>query len=304
MSVDGGLADFGTGTYVTADGDNDVGVAGDLEVLGTLVGGGAMTLVGDATLAAASGGGNAAAKTEFIGLPRIKYAAFSTMTNGSTETTSYTDDSSTGEYAPVGTEVTEAEGSGDSVYKVGASSYKAIITDACAQDEGFKRTITGDDLEANESIGLWLYSSVTVAANDLQILLTDDGGARNYNIGAIPTANTWTWIEVDISALTGGTGDVVTEFGVTLTAQGAAALGAFNLYMDGVFKWDSADEEAIDSAILQDGVVSALAIPTAAGSPVVLVENTDFFTHYEAGFDFIVTMTDQSANSGWAIIAY
>jgi len=36
MSVDGGLTDFGTGTYATADGDNDVGIEGDLEVNGAV----------------------------------------------------------------------------------------------------------------------------------------------------------------------------------------------------------------------------------------------------------------------------
>jgi mucin-19 len=36
FQIDGGLTDFGSGTYTFADGDNDVGIAGDLEVLGTL----------------------------------------------------------------------------------------------------------------------------------------------------------------------------------------------------------------------------------------------------------------------------
>ena len=37
----------------------------------------------------------------------------------------------------------------------------------------------------------------------------------------------------------------------------------------------------------------------------LLVENTDYFVHYEAAaVDFIVTATDQSANSGWALYAY
>ena len=36
MSVDGGLLDIGGGSYTTADGDNDLGVAGDLEVVGAL----------------------------------------------------------------------------------------------------------------------------------------------------------------------------------------------------------------------------------------------------------------------------
>jgi hypothetical protein len=34
LSIDGGLTDIGSGTYATADGDNDLGVQGDLEVNG------------------------------------------------------------------------------------------------------------------------------------------------------------------------------------------------------------------------------------------------------------------------------
>ncbi|MFC1627365.1 beta strand repeat-containing protein, partial [Patescibacteria group bacterium] len=37
IQIDGGLVDIGTGTYALADGDNDLGVAGDLEVVGNLV---------------------------------------------------------------------------------------------------------------------------------------------------------------------------------------------------------------------------------------------------------------------------
>lgn len=36
LSIDGGLTDIGGGTYSSADGDNDVGIAADLEVLGSL----------------------------------------------------------------------------------------------------------------------------------------------------------------------------------------------------------------------------------------------------------------------------
>ena len=35
LAIDGGLTDFGSGTYTTADGDNDVGIEGDLEVNGS-----------------------------------------------------------------------------------------------------------------------------------------------------------------------------------------------------------------------------------------------------------------------------
>jgi len=37
IEIDGGLTDFGGGTYGTANGDNDVGIAGDLEVEGSVV---------------------------------------------------------------------------------------------------------------------------------------------------------------------------------------------------------------------------------------------------------------------------
>jgi len=312
VSIDGGMLDVGTGSYTTADGDNDLGVAGDLEVDGAtdldgaLSVAGASTLASDLTVSAEATGGNAGAKNEISGLPRIKLVALSTMTNGTTETTSYVDDSPTGEYAPMGGNVTEAEGSVDGIYRFGASSYKAAFADAAAQDEGFKATIAGDDLEANESIGMWLYSSVSIASGDLQILLTDDGGARNYPIGAIaPT--TWTWVEVDISALNGGTGDVVSEFGVTLTAQGVAALGDFNLYLESAWKWDASDEEALGTAILQDGVLTVMAVTDAqdqTNTQSILAENTGYFVHYEAGSDFIVSVADNSALSAVALIAY
>src|SRR3990167_11421402 len=55
----------------------------------------------DVTLSSDSTGGNAGAKNEIIGLPRIKLVSLGAGTNGATETTSYVDDSPVGEYAPV-----------------------------------------------------------------------------------------------------------------------------------------------------------------------------------------------------------
>jgi hypothetical protein len=51
VQLDGGLTDVGGGTYATADGDNDVGVEGDLEANGALDVGGTTTLRDDVTLA-------------------------------------------------------------------------------------------------------------------------------------------------------------------------------------------------------------------------------------------------------------
>lgn len=49
VQLNGGLVDVGGGTYATADGDNDLGVAGDLEVDGAIDGDGALTVAGAAT---------------------------------------------------------------------------------------------------------------------------------------------------------------------------------------------------------------------------------------------------------------
>lgn len=62
MSIDGGLVDIGSGTYETADSDNDLGIAGDLEVEGTAyinsldVDGGTITMENDEVLSNANNG--------------------------------------------------------------------------------------------------------------------------------------------------------------------------------------------------------------------------------------------------------
>lgn len=305
LSANGGIT-VDTSAFTVADTSGNVATTGTLAVTGASTLTGAVTTAADLTVSADTTGGNAGAKNEVIGLPRIKFAHTAVGTNGTTETTSYTDDSSAGEYAPIDADVTEAEGSVDGIYRIGSSSYKALFAATAAAADGFKRTITTDNLEANSSIGCWFYPSVAIAASDLQILLTDDGGARNFNIGAL-TINKWNWVEVDITSLAAGTGDIVTEFGVTLTAQGEGALGAFNLYIDGCWKWAVADEEALGAAILQDGVLSGFSIvdaATAVHTTILLVEDTDYFVHYETGNDFIVWITDQSAKSNTFLIAY
>jgi hypothetical protein len=50
-----------------------------------------------------------------------------------------------------------------------------------------------------------------------------------------------------------------------------------------------------------------MTVATAAGSANTmssLTEYTDYFVHYQSGNDAIVTISDQSANSGLGLIAY
>jgi hypothetical protein len=258
---------------------------------------------GDQTLTADTTGGNAGVKNEFIGLPRIKLIGGSGGTNPGGQSISLADDSPEGEFAPVDASVTEAAEAG--IYKFGAASYKATWAADSAENDGFvDAALFGNaSLEDQESAGLWLYTTVALASGDLQIVITDDGGARKFAIPAVATINKWTWVEIDISSLAAGTGDVCSDFAITMTAQGAAAAtldAGFVTYFDTGYVWDAPDEEALGVAIQQDGVLGV--INTESGAP--LVELTDYFVHYESGNDFIVYITDQSAADIAILAAY
>lgn len=263
------------------------------------------SITGDVTVADDATGGNAAAKSQIQGLPKIDLVPFATMTNGSTETTSYIDDTPTGEWA-VTANVTETADT--TYYKIGANSYKMAFSAAAVATNGSSNTITSDNLEANESIGFWIYSDTALTAGWLTLVLTDDGGARTYDVPAV-VANTWTWAEIDISALAGGTGDAVTAVAVLLSTAGAAGLGAFNIYLDGMWKWDASDELALGQNLIADGVLKVLTWVKADGGTqahdmAALTENTDWFPNYQTGNDVIVQVTDQSTKTGIGLVAY
>jgi len=224
-------------------------------------------------------------------------------TNGTTETTLYTDDTPAGEWTAVDADVVVSADA--TIYRYATGSLKMAFADTAANTDGAVGTIGGaDDLEADASVGFWVYSTATLASGDIQMVLTDDGGARTYDF-VVASADAWSWIEIDISALAGGTGDAVTAASFLMTAQGEAALGAFDLYIDGMYKWAVADEETLGANICYDGVSGgAIWGSTSAGwtTPTVLVEQTDYFTHYEDGADYVVWISDQSARSNMARI--
>lgn len=250
-----------------------------------------MTLTADAT------GGNAGAKTEYIGLPRIKLIGGAQGTNPGSQTIALVDDTPDGEFAPIDASVVESLEAVN--YKYGTKSYGAAFAVGAAATDGFKDANLGagaawDDME---SVGLLVNSTATWAAGDLTLVLTDDGGARTYNIPALTAANVWTWLEVDIAA---GDLSAVSDVAILMSAQGETALGAFTMYLDIAYVWDSVDEEALGVAIQQDGVLSVTNTETGAA----LAELTDYVVHYESGNDFIVYITDQSAADIAVLAAY
>jgi len=254
----------------------------------------------DLTLTAEASGGNAGAKHEFIGLPRIKLIGGGQGTNPGSQTIALVDDTPDGEFAPVDADVAEAADA--TYYKHGSKSYKATFAATAAAGDGFIDAGLGGNAswEDMESVGLLVYSTAAWAAGDLTLVLTDDGGARTFNIPSLAAANVWTWLEVDITTLDAGTGDSIGDVAVLLSAAGEAALDEFLVYLDIAYAWDAADEEALGVAIQQDGILGV--VNTESGAS--LVELADYIVHYESGSDFIVYITDQSAADVVVLAAY
>ena len=265
----------------------------------------AVSINDDVTVEAESTGGNAGARNEYIGLPRVKWLDLGAGVNGSTETTAYIDTTPTGEWAEVDGATRVAITADTSIYRHTTNSVKIAFTDVYTS-EGVDGTIAQDDLSANESLGFWIYSSVALTSGDFAVTLDDtDGTDQSYNVPAV-AASTWTWVELNIAACDANCN---TTDGIKFLAtnQGALAHTAANIYLDGMYKWDADNEEALGVALVQDGVLSVITVPTASGTNNTLAipaEYTDYFTHYESGNDFIVWITDQSANEALAFVAY
>lgn len=271
---------FSNGEYISniTDGQLDVGL-------------------GDVVLATDATGGNLGAKNEYIGIPRIKLFAVGAGTNPNSQTIALFDDSPTGEWAPVDASVTEANTT--TVVKYGTNAYHAAWAAGAAATDGIIDADLGaaaawDDME---SCGLLVQSSVTWASGDLTLVLTDNGGARTFNIPALTETDTWVWLEVDISS---GDLSAISDVAILMSTQGATALGAFDMYIDIAWVWDSTDEETLGVALQPDGILGV--IDPADGT--VHAELTNYLIHYEDGNDFLVWITNESGAYNLIMLAY
>lgn len=264
-----------------------------------------LTVTDDVTVS-----GDFAVTGAVTGLLNLSAITLGTMTNGTTETTLYLDDTPTGEWAEVdaGTAVTLTADA--AIFKIGAKSLKIALTADAVAGDGADGTVTNDDLGSNESIGFWIYSSTALTAGYFYLELDDDDAATDYTMD-LPdvAAATWTWVELDASACDGGGNDCNVVSGVKLfiSATGVAALGAVDIYLDGMYKWDAADEEALGVAIAEGGVLSVLGVTTAESAANTLAAKalyTDYLVNYQTGSDVLVTITDQSASSGLVLVTY
>jgi hypothetical protein len=253
--------------------------------------------------------GNSDAHAQLVGLPKIVGWTIGASTDGSETVNTDFGDSET-----PATDWTAVDGdvvvSNDgATYRKGSASLElAVAATSVEEDDGATNALaTGDqDWSADESFGMWMRCDSTTSAGDWNLTITDNATDEDVAVPALTAADTWTWLEVDISGVADADKDVITDLGLTLSAAGATAMVGVTCYFDYLWKWDAAEEEALSQSILDDGVLAAWSILTAAGganTPTVLAEGTNFFIHYESGNDFFVAITDLSTYSVWGMAA-
>ena len=102
---------------------------------------------------------------------------------------------------------------------------------------------------------------------------------------------------MDISS---GDLSAISDVAILMSTQGATALGAFDMYIDIAWVWDSTDEETLGVALQPDGILGV--IDPADGT--VHAELTNYLIHYEDGNDFLVWITNESGAYNLIMLAY
>jgi hypothetical protein len=253
----------------------------------------------DLTVLDQADGGDASNQNYIKGKLAFGIASLGAGTNGAAagKTVALLDDSPAGEFSATDADV--ACTTSATYSKAGSNSLKMAVTTAADAGDGCHDGVTLD-FSADEFVGFWIRSSVALAAGDVILDLTDDGGARQTNIPAL-AANQWTWVNIGLPALDADK-NTITDISIELSAAGAtkAAAGAFDVYVDAMYKWDDTEEEETGDGICLDCIYGVLAVATAAGSPNTtsdLAMYTDFFVKYTTSNEKIVWITDQSGNS-------
>lgn len=186
----------------------------------------------------------------------------------------------------------------DTNYRYGASSLKLNFFSTAAAADGATQAKVNEDWSGIENVGFWIYSDATFAAGDFVFRITDGTqGNTDTNIGAVATANTWTFVTVDISGVADVNKDDVDGVGVLLTAQGEGALAAISISFDSVIRWDNSGDLALTGTVLDGGVVGIFKIPTAAATDntlTMLAEGTDYWVR-PGSSAMLIFITDQSA---------
>lgn len=231
-------------------------------------------------------------------IPQTILHGTSTLTNGAAagKTESFMDDSPSAEWTDSESAARVVMSDDGTLFKMGSNSLKMAF-DATATTEDGAAYVAGQpyDFTDNESIGFWAYSSVALSGADFAYELQDDGGERVINFPAV-AVTTWTWVSL---ALPGANADkdVISEMRIVQKVD----KGAFDLYIDAVWKFDDDQKITLAQQVLTEGVTSIIEDATGGvvGNWTTMVEYTNFFVDY-GGTDYVVVITDESA-SRWII---
>lgn len=256
--------------------------------------------------------GNAGAKNEIQGLPKVKLVSLGALSDGSDasgETRVLLDDTPVSADNIQWSEVDDGTAvlltNDGTYYKTGTYSLKIALTAAAVDGDGAEGAAgANDNWEANQFVGFWIYATENIATTDFEFNVVDDTATTSYELPAAIQKEKWTWVEIDIDALTGGSGDVVEEVQFLLTATGAANLAAVDIYLDFMVKWDEDDDYDLGKDVLVDGILSFLTATTTNPTFTNEVEYTGYFLSTQSTSSFLVLMQNESTRTGIALIAY
>jgi len=118
------------------------------------------------------------------------------------------------------------------IYKVGAKSMKAVCAATLgAGDIACANAIASTNMSTYNGIGIWVYSTVALAAGDWQFLLSDQANCANiilaYNLPAM-SATTWYWFYLD-----GGDMSTATAI-ISIGFKQVVDKGVMTLYADDI----------------------------------------------------------------------
>jgi hypothetical protein len=258
------------------------------------------------------GGGNGNGLTtnnqrRINGIPKVAGFSLGTGNDGSETVNTDFGDSETPDtdWAQTANITTSNEGT---IIRMGTASLELLVGATPADGNGADcDLVTGNqDWTDDASFGMWMRCDAITDATYWVLEITDSGaGATEVVVPAVPVADHWTWVEVDISGVANASKDDITTIAIDLTAPGAAALADATCYFDYMWKWDDAEELAMGVDIYEDGILSMFSVITAGAAitPILEVEGTDWFVHYETGNDFVVPISDLVNDSLWGMAA-
>ena len=240
-------------------------------------------------------------QSRFEGLIKTELEGTGGMPNGADSVSRYIDNSAVGEWSCTDADIVCAT---DTTSKDNDFNTLSLVMSVNAE-AGDKATNTlsggNENWSGNESIGVWMRTSIDISLGDFSFRITDSGvGDTNFNLCA-STADNWIWCEVDISGIPDASKDDITDISITYTVD----KGAMTAYFGYLVKWDLSDEILLNRSVLIDGIRSIEINPISSASNMAwtrLVEYTDFFVNYQSGSDAIIPLADRSSSA--AIILY